>query len=457
MSATLTFLGAAGTVTGSKYLLETPSARVLLDCGLFQGERELRRRNWSRFPVEPATLDAVVVTHAHLDHCGYLPVLVRNGFAGPVVCTPNTAQLAAIVLRDAAHLQEEDAGYANEQVFSKHRPALPLFGSADAEKAIGLIEPLAHEQPGALPGGITVTLRPAGHILGSSFAEVDVSGIRLLVSGDMGRPVHPLLVAPVAPGQADVMLLESTYGNRRHGVAGDGELAAAIRHTARRGGVALLPAFAVDRTPMLLRTLARLEADGAIPELPVYVDSPMAHAALDVYNDAVGTRDPEIRADAVDGDRLIMPRRFRLMRTREESQRLNDPAMPCVIISASGMATGGRVLHHLRDQLPNSRNSVVLTGFQVAGTRGRALADGVRQLKIHGRYVPVRSTVVVVDGFSAHADAAEMMAWLGDVRPPQVAYIVHGERSSAESFADRLFSERGWNTVVPTQGEKVRL
>jgi metallo-beta-lactamase family protein len=246
-------------------------------------------------------------------------------------------------------------------------------------------------------------------------------------------------------------------GARWQGPPGDAGLPAAIRTTAGRGGVSLLPAFAVDRTPMLLRTLARLEAEGSVPELPVYVDSPMAQAALDVYRDAVRAGDPEIRPDAADGHHLIVPRRLRLMRTREDSERLNDPGMPCVIISASGMATGGRVLHHLRHQLPNPRNSVVLTGFQVAGTRGRALADGARQLKIHGRYVPVRSTVVTIDGFSAHADAEEMSAWLGAVRPPAVAYVVHGEPSSAEAFAVRLFADRGWNAVVPAHGEKVRL
>jgi metallo-beta-lactamase family protein len=456
MSASMTFLGAAGTVTGSKFLLETPSARMLLDCGLFQGERELRRRNWAPLPVDPASIDCVVITHAHLDHCGYLPVLVRSGFAGPVVCTPSTARLAAIVLRDAAHLQEEDARYANEQGFSKHSPALPLFDSADAEKASSLITPVPHEQITALPGGLHVRLRRAGHILGSSFAEVTLEGLRLLVSGDTGRPDHPLLRPPVPPDPVDVMVLESTYGDRHHAEVGDVALGAAIRRAVRRGGVALLPAFAVDRTPMLLRTLARLEDEGAIPELPVYVDSPMAQAALKVYQSAVEGGDPEIRPEAVARGRLVVPRQLRLMRTREESERLNQPGHPCVVISASGMATGGRVLHHLEHQLPDSRNSVVLTGFQVAGTRGRALMDGARQLKIHGRYVSVRAHIDVVKGFSAHADAEEMIGWLGDVRPPSVAYVVHGERSAAAAFAGRL-TDKGWNAVVPEHEEKVRL
>lgn len=454
---TLRFLGAAGTVTGSKFLVETATARVLVDCGLFQGNRVWRRRNWDDLPVDPGTVDAVVLTHAHLDHSGAVPLLTRHGFSGPVFCTPATARLAAIVLRDAAHLQEEEALYANEAGFSKHSPALPLFDTADAEKAISLLRPLEHDERGRLPGGMTLHLRRAGHILGSAFAELEVEDIRVLVSGDMGRPGHPLLLPPAPPADADVVLVESTYGDREHEDSSDRALADVIRRTTHRGGVCLLPAFAVDRTPVLLMALARLKRAGEIPDLPIFVDSPMALHALEVYRDAIAHLDPDVRPEIGADRHLFEPAGLRLMPTREDSEQLNRPGRPCVIISASGMATGGRVLHHLADQLPNSRNSVVLTGFQVPGTRGRALADGARNLKIHGRYVPVRAEVSSLQGYSAHADAEQLVSWLADMRPPRVAYAVHGEPGAASALAERLGDELGWNAVVPRYLEKVRL
>ena len=455
--AALSFLGAARTVTGSKLLVEADGTRILVDCGLFQGDRDWRRRNWDPLPVDPATVDAVVLTHAHLDHCGYLPVLVRNGFSGEVTCTPGTAELVAIVLRDAAKLQEEDAQHANERGYSKHRPALPLFDAGDAEKAIGLLRPVPHGVHATLPGGVGLELRRAGHILGSAYAQLDVAGVRLLVSGDMGRPGHPLLLPPEPPTGADVVVVESTYGDRLHEGDGDEALADAVRRTAGRGGVVLMPAFAVDRTPVLLMTLARLESENRIPELPVYVDSPMALHALEVYRDAVRDRDPQLRPEVDNGRGLYWPRRMRLMAAREDSEGLNRPDHPCIVISASGMATGGRVLHHLRHQLPERRNAVVLTGFQVPGTRGHALLEGAAQLKIHGRYVPVKAEVVVLRGYSAHADAAQLTSWLSTMKPPEVAYVVHGEQHSAAALAARLAHELGWTAVVPEYREKVRL
>ncbi len=454
---TLRFLGAAGTVTGSKFLVETATARILVDCGLFQGDRQWRRRNWDDLPVDPGSLDAVVLTHAHLDHSGALPLLTRHGYSGPVFCTPATASLAAIVLRDAAHLQEEEARYANEAGFSKHAPALPLFDTADAEKAISLLRPLEHDDRGTLPGGMTLHLRRAGHILGSAFAELDVDGVRVLFSGDMGRPEHPLLLPPAVPADADVVVVESTYGDREHEDSSDQDLADVIRRTTHRGGVCLLPAFAVDRTPVLLMALARLKAADQIPDLPIFVDSPMALHALQVYRDAIARHDPDVRPEIGTDGHLFEPAGLRLMPTREDSEQLNRPGRPCIIISASGMATGGRVLHHLADQLPNSRNSVVLTGFQVPGTRGRALADGATSLKIHGRYVPVRAEVASLQGFSAHADAGQLVAWLRDMRAPRTAYVVHGELDASLALADRLGRELGWTAVVPQYLEKVRL
>ncbi|HEX6877590.1 MAG TPA: MBL fold metallo-hydrolase [Nocardioidaceae bacterium] len=458
-AGSLTFLGATRTVTGSKFLVESAGRRVMVDCGLFQGERVWRRRNWEQLSVDPAKIDAVVLTHAHLDHCGYLPVLVRNGFHGPAVCTPETARLAEIVLRDAAHLAEEDAEHANLVGYSKHTPALPLFDSADAEKAIALLSPLDHDTPTSLPGDIGLELHSAGHILGSAYAELHVAGVRLLVTGDMGRPGHPLLLPPAPPPDADVVLLESTYGDRVHEVQerGDDVLADAVRRTIGRGGVVLMPAFAVDRTFVLLMTLARLEAEGRIPSVPVYVDSPMALRALEVYQQSIREHDQQLRPEVTAASARYRPNHLELMPGREESAKLNRPGKPCIVISASGMAAGGRVLHHLAHQLPNPRNSVVLTGFQVPGTRGRALVDGERQLKIHGRYVPVKAEVYVTNAYSAHADAAQMVTWLSGMSPPDTAYVVHGEEPAARALAARLAGELGWNTVVPRYLERVRL
>jgi metallo-beta-lactamase family protein len=454
----LTFLGAARTVTGSKFLVETRDTRLLVDCGLFQGERVWRRRNWEQLAVDPAKVEAVVLTHAHLDHCGYLPVLVRNGFNGPAVCTPETARLAEIVLRDAAHLAEEEAQHANLGGYSKHTPALPLFDSADAEKAISLLAAVDHDAVTTLPGDIRLELRSAGHILGSAFAQLDVAGVRLLVSGDMGRPGHPLLLPPAPPGDADVVVVESTYGDRTHEERGDEILADAIRRTIGRGGVVLMPAFAVDRTFVLLMTLARLETEGRIPEVPVYVDSPMALRALDVYKQAIRDHDPQLRPEVSMADTAYRPSHLKLMPGAIESEKLNRPGRPCIIVSASGMATGGRVLHHLKYQLPNARNSVVLTGFQVPGTRGRALVDGEKQLKIHGRYIPVRAEVYATNAYSAHADSGQLVDWLSAMpKAPDTAYVVHGEEPAARALAGRLNDELGWNAVVPRYQERVRL
>lgn len=455
--AVLRFLGAAGTVTGSKFLLETAGERFLVDCGLFQGEREWRRRNWEPLPVDASSIGAVVLTHAHLDHCGYLPALARDGFSGDVVCTPGTAALTAVVLRDAAHLQEQDARMASEGGYSRHKPPLPLYDSADAERAIALLRPVEHGTWARLPGQSQVRLRRAGHILGSSFAELNVQDVRVLFSGDMGRPDHELLRPPESPGDADVVVVESTYGDRHHESSGLEEFASAIRRVYERGGVALLPAFAIDRTPVLLMALSRMVRDGLIPDQPVFVDSPMALRALRIYTDAIDSHDPQFRQELVADPSLLEPRHLRLMVSSDESAQLNSPTRPCIVVSASGMATGGRVLHHLKKQLPDPRNAVIFTGFQVPGTRGRDLVDGARQVKIHGHYVPVRAEVTQVEGFSAHADASQLIDWLGPMAPPEVAYVVHGQSHASQTFAKRLERELGWNAVVPDYLEQVSL
>lgn len=456
MTMNLTFLGAAETVTGSRFLLEAEGRRVLVDAGLFQGEREWRRRNWDRFRVDPALLDAVVVTHAHLDHCGYLPVLVRNGFSGPVVCSAPTARLMAIVLRDAAHLQEEETRWARESGLSKHAEPQPLFDTADAEAALRLLEPLESGATRDLGGGMAVRLHRAGHIFGARFAAIARHGSRIVFSGDLGRQDHPLLLPPEPPGAADYFVVESTYGDRRHEGNPADELATALTRTLGRGGVALLPAFAIDRTPLLLRVLRELVTEGRVPEVPVYVDSPMALAALEVYRQGLGeTADPEFRPELREGGDPFDAGKLRLVPGPVESERLNDPDHPCIVISASGMATGGRVLHHLQHQLPHSRNSVILTGYQVAGTRGRQLADGAREVKIHGRYIPVRAEVVDIRGFSAHADSVQLIDWLRASPEPKAVFVVHGEPASGAALAAALHDELAWTAVVPRYGERV--
>lgn len=457
MSVTLRFLGGCGTVTGSRFLVSGAGAGgdLLVDCGLFQGLRELRRRNWARFPVDAASIDGVVVTHAHLDHSGYLPVVVRDGFAGPVVTTPATAELMALVLRDSAHLQEEDARYAATHGLSKHDPPRPLYDEDDVRTTLTRLRPVGFHRPCDV-GGATVAFRPAGHILGSSSVAVAVDGRRMVFSGDLGRASHPLLRPPAPRPTADVVVVESTYGDRRHPPDETARLGEVVTRTIRRGGSVLIPAFAVDRTEVVLHALAGLRRDGAIPDVPVHVDSPMALAALDIYRRALEAGADDVRQD-------LPPDPFdlgdvRLARSVEESMELNEPRRPCIIVSASGMASGGRVVHHLAHLAPDRRNTVVLAGFQAPGTRGHDIAHGATQVKALGRYWPVRCDVEVFEGFSVHADADDLVRWLrGDGSTPEVCYVVHGERHSAEALAERLRADLGWLAVVPQDGEVVRV
>ena len=454
--ATLTFLGATGTVTGSKFLLQTDGHRVLVDAGLFQGVRELRRRNWAPFPVDPSEIDGAVLTHAHLDHCGYLPALVRQGFEGPVVCTEGTAELAAIVLKDSAHLQEEDARYAADKGFSKHAQPRPLYNTADVARALPMLQPVDFGRTVEVCPGVEVTLQPAGHILGSASAVLDVVGHRITFSGDLGRPGHPLLRPPPRPPESETIVVESTYGNRDHVEGEIDQFAEVVNRTIERGGAVLIPAFAVDRTEIVLVALDRLMNTGRIPQVPVYVDSPMALRALGVYRQALAVGNPELRTDLEPG--VLDPRDVQEAHTPQQSMALNRPGKPCIIVSASGMATGGRVVHHLRHLLPDRENSVVLVGFQAAGTRGRDLVEGATEVKMHGRYVPVHAEIVQIDGFSVHADADEILGWLASApSPPKVVYVVHGEPESSAALAARVRSELGWLAVVPHDGERVRL
>lgn len=458
---TLRFLGAAGTVTGSRFLVDTPRARVLVDCGLFQGLKELRLRNWEPFPVEPRSLHAVLLTHAHLDHSGYLPALVRQGFAGPIHCTANSEALCRILLPDAASLQEEDAAYANRKGFSKHEPALPLFTGEDAARALRQLRVSPFDVEQEVAPGVRAAFRRAGHILGSAWLRIvfdDSETDAVVFSGDLGRPHHPILCPPAPPDPCGTLLLESTYGGRRHDEAGAEErLAAAIVRTAERRGAVVIPAFAVDRTEVLLLTLRQLEAAGRIPHLPVYVDSPMALAALHVYERAAASGDSEVRPELRRRDPFD-PRDLVEAREVAESKAIHDATLPCIIVSASGMATGGRVLHHLARRLPEPRNSVVLVGYQAAGTRGHRLLEGASEVKLLGRYVPVRAEVIDAGGFSVHADGDELLAWARKLAtPPRITFPVHGEPEAAEALCRALASERGWSAVVPRHGERVRL
>lgn len=451
--AKLTFVGGAGTVTGSKYLLTDGDRRILIDGGVFQGEKRLRELNWKPFPVSPASLEQILVTHAHTDHVGYLPVLVRDGFAGKILATPATCELTAIVLRDAAYLAERDAQHAAKVGYSRHQPPRPLFTIGDAERTLTRLTPVEYGETVELGQGWSATWSRAGHILGSASIRLQLGERSILFSGDLGRPAHPVLRPREVPPGAETALIESTYGAREHFEPTGAEhepLADLIRRTARRGGSVLIPAFAVDRTEVVLQCLTELFRAGRIPEMPVYVNSPMALAALAVYRDRRFTT--ELRPDLDPAGFVQLPR-LHEVRSTQESIQLNDPVMPSIIISSSGMATGGRVLHHLARLLPDPRNAVVLAGYQAEGTRGRALLDGAAQLKIHGRQVAARAEVLQDEEFSVHADRSELLEWLGALTPaPRRVFTVHGSAASAQSLAEAIGQRLGISAAAAQLG-----
>ena len=453
---TLTFLGAAGTVTGSKHLLDLDGRRVLVDCGLFQGAKELRERNWAALPFDSARIDAVVLTHAHLDHCGYLPRLVGAGFRGRIFCTPGTRDLCTLILPDSAHIQEEDARQANKRGYSKHSPALPLYTEADAARALTQLQPVGYERPVPIAPGIEVEFINAGHLLGSSYARVRIGDKTILFGGDLGRYGRPVLPDPSPVDAADVLLLESTYGDRLHAPDDGGQqLAAIVNETIQKGGRLIIPSFAVGRVEELLYWLRLLEQANRIPALPVYVDSPMAAGALQFYSARANELDPEMKPAT--RDVLVFgTRRMTVVASAQESAALVASSTPAIVIAASGMATGGRVLHHLNTALPNPNNTVLFVGYQAEGTRGRALCDGVKQMKIQGQVVPVAARIERLDWMSAHADAGEIMRWLsGFSRPPAMTYLVHGEPAPLEALRARIQAERGWPVHVAKYLERV--
>lgn len=445
----ITFLGAAGTVTGSKYLIEHAGRRVLLDCGLYQGFKQLRLRNWEVPPVEPASLHAVALTHAHIDHTGYLPVLVRNGFRGRVFCTAGTRALSEILLPDAGFLEERDAERANRYGYSKHRPALPLFTEADARVAIGHLQVVEQDHPVAVGDDVRLTLQYAGHLIGAASALIHTPGGSVLFSGDLGRSDDPIMRPPRARPTSDVLVVESTYGDRSHaGCDPVAQLGDVLTRTAGRGGSVLIPAFAVGRAQTVLYHLHRLFESGRAPRMPVFLDSPMAIDATGIFE----AFRHEHRLTPAETRAVCSLARF--TRTSEESRAIGDSKVPAVILSASGMATGGRVLHHLKRMAPDRRNAIVLAGFQAPGTRGAALQDGSKAIKIHGDYVTVEAEVTALRGVSSHADADGVLAWLhSNPVPPRRMFVTHGEPAAADALRHRIEEELGWECRVPAYGE----
>lgn len=449
----ISFLGATGTVTGSKYLVSTGSTKILVDCGLFQGLKQLRLRNWDRLPVDPASLSAVVLTHAHIDHSGYLPLLVKQGFRGPVYCSHATRDLCSILLPDSGHLQEEEAEYANRHEFSKHHPALPLYTEEDSERALQHMVALDFEHDLMIGGQVTLRLFPSGHIPGASCVSLYDGRTRLVFSGDLGRPNDPIMYPPTLPQGADYLVLESTYGNRKHAtVDAQQALGEIISRTAQRGGVVIIPAFAVGRTQMLLYYIHQLKQEGTIPDVPVFLNSPMAVDATEIfYRHHLEHRlSPE--------DCAAVARVAKIVRTAEDSKRLNQRKGPMVIIAGSGMATGGRVVHHLKAFAPDPRNTILFAGFQAEGTRGAAMLNGADSIKIHGQYVPVRAQVESLDNLSAHADFAQILEWLAKMQQaPRQVFITHGEPAAAAAMAQHIEETLHWPARVPEYLETVQL
>jgi metallo-beta-lactamase family protein len=452
----LTFLGAAGTVTGSKYLVEAANKRLLLDCGIFQGTPELSERNYKPLPTDPKSIDYVVLTHAHLDHTGWLPCLVRDGYRGSIFANPATIELTTLLLKDSAHLQEEDARHAKEHPHDRHSDAEPLYTSEDMDQVLRAMKPIPRSGSFDVSPEFHFDSYDAGHILGSSslVLTINEAGKKTVVvfSGDIGRYDQPILNDPVTPPvNADVLLCESTYGDREH-EAGDPaeQLAAIVNRVAKRGGSIIIPAFAIGRTQTFMYYLRQLEDQQRIPRLPVYVDSPMALSATALYLKYVEDHDVEyVREDAGGKGDPLDVHQFHLTRTTEESKQINNVKTPCIIVSASGMVSGGRVMHHLAQRLPDARNCVILAGFQAQGTRGRALQEGAKTLRLFGQEVAVNAEIVALGQFSAHAGKSELLRWLtGLTAPPKQTYLTHGEPSAAQSLQAAIQEKFHWKAAV---------
>ena len=458
MTSNLSFLGAAGTVTGSRFLLEVKGHRYLIDCGLFQGERTENALNWEAFLVPPERIDAVLLTHAHIDHVGYLPRLVQQGFRGPVYATEATHALLQIVLPDSAHLQEQDATYANKKGYSRHKPALPLYTAADAEETLKLIQGIPFDHPLGLDG-ITINWRPAGHILGSAILEIEVSngsGFRHVVfSGDLGRYESEVMRPPMSLAEADLLLIESTYGDRLHSdVPVQDILAQALDYITKSEGVLLIPAFAVGRTQEVLYHIRQLQEKARVPDLPVFIDSPMAVDTSHIYCRFGNDHNLNVNLLMDEKECPLRCRDTHFVRDVEESKLLNSRPGPAVIISASGMCNGGRILHHLKWRLPDKRNVVLFVGYQAVGTRGRLLLEGAKRIRIHGEDIAVRARIMQAHALSAHADRDELLHWLsGFSRPPRHTFIVHGEPGGSSALQEHIRRRFEWEVTAPKIGE----
>ena len=449
----LRFLGASETVTGSRFLLETNDLTVLIDCGLFQGNRALRQRNWAPFPIHPHNIDAVLLTHAHIDHSGYLPALVKQGYKGLIHTTQATYELCKIMLLDSAHLQEEDAKFANKHGYSRHQPAQPLYTIEDAEKALDQFAPHDFNQPFALSPEFSVEFLEAGHILGAAIIRVKADSKTIVFSGDLGRPNDAIMNPPAAVDKADYVVMESTYGDRAQEKAKDPmrELGEIINKTVERGGTVLIPSFAVGRAQTLIYFIAQLKQKKKIPDIPVYVDSPMATnvSALFCNNSAMHKLNPTTCARVFDS--------VTYTRTVEESKMLDHMTSPCIIISASGMMEGGRTLHHLKYYIGNPKNTLVFTGYQAEGTRGQYLLSGGKNVRIHGSEYPVEAETAELSNLSAHSDSKELLSWLQHMKEPKTVFLVHGELSSARGFAKNIDTYLGWKVVIPKHNQVVPL
>lgn len=459
--ARITFHGAAGTVTGSKYLLEAGDARVLVDCGMFQGIKKLRLRNWEPTPFDVESLDAVVLTHAHLDHTGFLPRVVRQGFNRKVYCSPATSKLAELILLDSAKIQEYDAKYANKKGFSKHKPALPLYEGKDVEHTVKLFRETQRGEWFAPAEPIWMRFHDAGHLLGSNMIEVEIRDqdppLKILFSGDVGRYDGPLYYDPAPPPQCDYLICESTYGNRDHPESDLLEsLEQVVNRSVKRGGVMLLASFAVGRAQQLIYLLQLLKKEDRIPDLPIYLDSPMACNATKIYKEH--NEDHDLSEGELDAQHPVLAGpRVHLCRSTDESKALNHVRGPAIIISSSGMMTGGRIVHHLKNRLPSSDNTIVLGGYMAVGTRGRLIQDGVETIRMHGQEIPVRAAVEKVSGLSGHADRSGLLRWLADLPDPRRVFLTHGEPDSASAFADKLRKSRQWDVHIPDLGEAQEL